>query len=106
MIVNKSAPPLRTYVVKDGRRFRLCLCERTPRGPRRRNLVTLGTHKDCCTVPGAMNYWRTFYAAAMANCKTEAENYPYTYKSRRTWQRASARCYRARARLDAINLYA
>ena len=90
------------HVVKDGRRFRLCCSERTAKGPRRRNLVTLGTHRDCRTVAGAYTFWLAFHDTAQAQCKAEVERNPRKYKKTRTWQRAAARCRRAQNRMTAI----
>lgn len=93
---------MRTHVIKDGNRFRLCTSKRTPRGPRRRNLVTLGTHKACRTVSGALAYWLKRLNAAMDKCKAECEAHPDTYKKRRTWQREAARSAHAAVRRKAI----
>jgi hypothetical protein len=97
---------MKTYVVHEQGRFRLCRCERTPRGPRRRNLVTLGRSEKCRTVQDALAYWQKFLATAAGECKAEAEAYPDTYRSRRTWQRAAARCASAQRRLKAILRFA
>jgi hypothetical protein len=97
---------MKSYVVHEQGRFRLCRCERTPRGPRRRNLVTLGRSEKCRTVKDALAHWQKFLAAALTECKAEVEEHPDTYKSRRTWQRAAARCASARRRLKAIMRFA
>lgn len=94
------------HVVKDGTRYRLCESVRTPRGPRRRNLVTLGTHPDCRTVAGAIKHWQDAMNAAVAACKTHVEAYPDSYKRRQAWRRAAARSARARRRLKAIARFA
>lgn len=93
------------YIVHDNGRFRLCINKRTPQGPRRKNLTTLGTHRECATVAGALSYWQSFLDRATKCCKAEFETYPDTYKNRRPWQRAASQCDRARTRLAAILPY-
>jgi len=70
------------------------------------NLVTLGTHKDCRTVAGALAYWKAFYADALQAYRTETTMHPDAFRARRSWQRADARCKRALRRLEAIRQHA
>lgn len=93
------------HVVKDGKRYRVCQSVRTPRGPRRRNLVTLGTHPDCRTVAGALKYWQSVLSVALEECRVLAEAHPYEYKHRQAWRRAAARSARARRRLKSISRF-
>jgi hypothetical protein len=97
--------PRHAYIVKDGKRFRLCVNVRTPKGPRRKNLATLGTDVECATITGALAYWQKFLAEAQKRCKAEFETHPDTYKRRRTWQRAAAKSDRAHRHLEAISPY-
>jgi hypothetical protein len=94
------------YVVHERGRYRVCQQVRTPKGPRRRNLASLGSDKRCSTVASALEYWRERLAAAQKECRVEVETHPDTYKHRRSWQRAARLAERSRKHIKAIARFA
>lgn len=93
---------MNAFVVKDGPRYRLSVNVKTPKGWRRKSLVSLGTDPECRTVKGALAYWSRLHDAAQAECKQARDADPYEYKTRRAWKRAAARSKRARDRWKKI----
>ena len=77
------------HVVFDGRRYRLCVSIRTPKGPRCKSIVTLGTDEACRTVEGALVYWREYRFRAWRECRRIQTRTGSTES--REWKRAYAR---------------